>query len=194
MSTSRAAHTNMGKPAVFLDRDGVINKCVVLRGIPHPPATVDEFELSEGVTEAVERVRQAGYAVVVVTNQPDVARGVQEQAVVEAMHDVVRGALAPDAIMVCYHDDADGCWCRKPAPGLLHQAARDLELDLTRSFMVGDRWRDIEAGRRAGCRTVYVESGYAERRPEEPDAVVTDLPEAVAWILATTTQKEPEIA
>lgn len=182
------------RPAVFLDRDGVINKSVVQRGIPHPPATLDEFELSEGVTEAVERIRQAGYAVVVVTNQPDVARGDQEQAVVEAMHDVVRHALAPDAIMVCYHDDADGCQCRKPAPGLLHQAARDLGLNLTGSFMVGDRWRDIEAGRRAGCRTVYVDRGYAERRPDEPDAVVTDLHEAVTWILATTAHKEAEIA
>jgi D-glycero-D-manno-heptose 1,7-bisphosphate phosphatase len=177
-----------------LDRDGVINKSVVQRGIPHPPATLGEFELLEGVSEAVERIRQAGYAVIVVTNQPDVARGDQAQAVVEAMHDVVHRAVAPDAIMVCYHDDSDGCQCRKPAPGLLHQAARDLGLNLTRSFMVGDRWRDIEAGRRAGCRTVYVDSGYAERRPDEPDAVVTDLPEAVTWILGTTPHKEAEIA
>jgi D-glycero-D-manno-heptose 1,7-bisphosphate phosphatase len=182
------------RPAVFLDRDGVINKSVVERGIPHPPATLDEFELLEGVDEAVERIRQAGYAVVVATNQPDVSRGDQEQAVVEAMHGVVRDALAPDAIMVCYHDDAEGCECRKPAPGMLLQAARDLNLNLTRSFMVGDRWRDIEAGRRAGCRTVYVDHGYTERQPDEPDAVVTGLPEAVTWILETTAHKEAEIA
>jgi D-glycero-D-manno-heptose 1,7-bisphosphate phosphatase len=178
---------------VFLDRDGVINKSVVQAGIPYPPATLDEFELLGGVTEAVERVRRAGYAVVVVTNQPDVARGSQEQAVVEAMHDVVRRALQPDAIMVCYHDDADGCDCRKPAPGMLQQAARDLELNLTHSFMVGDRRRDIDAGRRAGCRTVYIDSGHAEPRPDEADAIVTDLPEAVSWILATA-EKEAEIA
>jgi D-glycero-D-manno-heptose 1,7-bisphosphate phosphatase len=176
-----------------LDRDGVINKPVVQEGIPHPPATLDEFELLEGVTEAVGRLRLAGYAVVVVTNQPDVARGDQEQTVVEAMHDLVRGALTPDAIMACYHDDDDGCECRKPAPGMLLQAARDLGLSLTHSFMIGDRWRDIEAGQRAGCRTVYVDSGYAERRPHAPDAVVTDLPEAVTWILAKTAHKEAEI-
>jgi D-glycero-D-manno-heptose 1,7-bisphosphate phosphatase len=176
-----------------LDRDGVINKSVVLRGVPHPPATLDEFELLDGVVESVERVRRAGFAVVVVTNQPDVARGRQERAVVETMHDVVRRALAPDAIMVCYHDDAEGCECRKPAPGMLLQSARDLGLDLSCSFMVGDRWRDIEAGRRAGCRTVYVDTRYAERQPDEPEAVVTDLPEAVTWILETTARKEAEI-
>jgi D-glycero-D-manno-heptose 1,7-bisphosphate phosphatase len=182
------------RPAVFLDRDGVINKSEVQLGIPHPPATLDDFELLEGVSEAIERVRQAGYAVVVATNQPDVARGEQPQAIVEAMHDVVREAVAPDAIMVCYHDDGDGCECRKPAPGMLHQAARNLGLNLTRSFMIGDRWRDIEAGQRAGCRTVYIDNGYAERRPNEPDAVVTDLTEAVTWILATTAHREAEIA
>jgi D-glycero-D-manno-heptose 1,7-bisphosphate phosphatase len=182
------------RAAIFLDRDGVINKPVVHRGVPHPPATLDKFVLLDGVVEAVERARQAGFAVVVVTNQPDVSRGDQEQAVVEAMHDVVRDALAPDAIMVCYHNDAEACECRKPAPGMLHQAARDLALDLTRSFMVGDRWRDIEAGRRAGCRTVYVDRCYAERKPDEPNAVVTGLPDAVTWILATTAHKEAEIA
>jgi D-glycero-D-manno-heptose 1,7-bisphosphate phosphatase len=182
------------RPAIFLDRDGVINRSVVRGGVPRPPATLEEFELLDGVIEAVERVHQAGFAVVVVTNQPDVSRGDQERAVVEAMHDLVRDALAPDAIMVCYHDDAEGCECRKPAPGMLHQAARDLALDLTRSFMVGDRWRDIEAGQRAGCRTVYVDSGYAERQPDVPDAVVTGLPEAVTWILGTTAHKEADIA
>jgi D-glycero-D-manno-heptose 1,7-bisphosphate phosphatase len=184
---------NDGRPAVFLDRDGVINKSLVDGGVPRPPATVDEFELLDGVVDSVERVRQAGFAVVVVTNQPDVARGVQDRAVVEAMHDLVRRALAPDAIMVCYHDDDEGCECRKPAPGMLWQAARDLNLNLTSSFMVGDRWRDIEAGRRAGCRTVYVDRRYAERQPDEPDAVVIDLTEAVTWILATS-RKEAEIA
>ncbi len=137
---------------------------------------------------------KTGFALVVVTNQPDVARGIQERAVVEAMHDEVCRALAPDAIIVCYHDDAEGCECRKPAPGMLLQAAQDLNLDLTCSFMVGDRWRDIEAGRRAGCRTVYVDRRYAEPQPDEPEAVVTDLPEAVTWILATTARKEAEIA
>jgi D-glycero-D-manno-heptose 1,7-bisphosphate phosphatase len=178
------------RPAIFLDRDGVINKSVVIRGIPHPPATLDDFELLDGVVEAVERARRAGFAVVVVTNQPDVSRGHQQEAVVEAMHDVVRDVLTPDAIMVCYHDEAEGCECRKPAPGMLHQAARDLSLNLTRSFMVGDRWRDIEAGQRAGCRTVYVDNRYAERQPDKPDVVVTGLGEAVTWILAATAHKE----
>jgi len=106
------------------------------------------------------------------------------------MNDIVREALQPDAIMVCFHDETDGCDCRKPAPGMLLAAAADLELDLSGSFMVGDRWRDIEAGRRAGCRTVLVDRGYAERRAEDPDAIVADLGEAVTWILGTLVEKE----
>ena len=183
---------NSMRAAVFLDRDGVINKAVVRRGVPLPPSTIDEFELLDGVVAAAERIRQAGFALIVVTNQPDVARGDQERSVVEAMHDVVRAAIRPDAIMVCYHDDDDGCECRKPAPGMILQAARRFALDLDRSFMIGDRWRDVEAGRNAGCGTIFVDRQYAERRPERPDAVVTGLAEAVTWILSKTACKEAQ--
>ena len=180
------------QPAVFLDRDGVVNRAEVRNGVPHPPQGLEDFELHAGAVEAVEQLRNAGFAVVIVTNQPDVARGDQRLSVVEAMHERVREALQPDSIVVCYHDDGDGCDCRKPAPGMLVAAADDLALDLSVSFMVGDRWRDIDAGRRAGCRTVFVDRGYAERQPEAPDVVVADLPEAVTWILASSEQKKEE--
>ena len=178
------------QPAVFMDRDGVINRAEVRNGVPRPPASIEDFELLPGVVEAVYRLRHAGFAVVIVTNQPDVARGDQRRSVVEAMNERVREAIEPDSIVVCYHDDADGCECRKPAPGMLLAAAEDLALDLTTSFMVGDRWRDIDAGRRAGCRTIFVDHGYEERRPEAPDAVVADLTEAVTWILTNIVKKQ----
>jgi D-glycero-D-manno-heptose 1,7-bisphosphate phosphatase len=178
------------RPAVFLDRDGVINLSEVRDGVPRAPVRLEDFALLPGVVEAVHRLRQADFAVVIVTNQPDVTRGDQQRSVVEAMNELVRQALEPDRIVVCYHDEADGCDCRKPAPGMLLAAAEDLALDLAASFMVGDRWRDIDAGRRAGCRTIFVDRGYAERQPDAPDAVVADLPEAVTWIINKVIQNQ----
>ena len=184
----------MPRPAVFLDRDGVVNRAEVRDGVPKPPVRLEDFELLTGVVEAVGQLRHAGFAVVIVSNQPDVARGEQRRTVVEAMNDVLRAALEPDAIMVCYHDDSDACACRKPAPGMLLAAANDLTLDLATSFMVGDRWRDIEAGRRAGCRTVFLNRAYDERLAETPDVIVSDLAEAVTWILSCVLQKETHVA
>jgi D-glycero-D-manno-heptose 1,7-bisphosphate phosphatase len=178
------------RPAVFLDRDGVINRAEIRDGTPRPPMGLEDFVLLPGVVEAVHLLRQAGFAIVIVTNQPDVARGDQRRSVVEAMNELVHDALKPDRIEVCYHDEADGCGCRKPAPGMLLAAAAELALDLSASFMVGDRWRDIDAGHRAGCRTIFVDRGYPERQPAAPDAVVPDLPAAVAWITTNVTQNQ----
>lgn len=174
-------------PAVFLDRDGVINAAIVRDGKPYPPASAAALEILPGVDAALAALRAAGYALVVVTNQPDVARGTQRRAEVDAIHARLSAALPLDAVYCCFHDDADRCACRKPAPGMLRDAARDLGLDLARSFMVGDRWRDIDAGAAAGCRTVFIDRGYAERRPVVFDAVHGGLPEAAAWILTQGT-------
>lgn len=171
-----------GRPGVFLDRDGVLNEAVVLDGKPHPPATVEAFRLLPGVVQACTRLASAGFALVVVTNQPDLARGRQDRSVVDRMHETLLGTLPIDAVYVCPHDDADRCTCRKPAPGLLLTAAEDLGIDLGRSVMVGDRWRDVEAGRRAGCRTVFVDRGYSEPVPVDPDVAVGDLVAAADWI------------
>lgn len=168
--------------AVFLDRDGVINRVVLREGRPHSPASVDELEFLPGVGEAIEALRGAGYRIIVVTNQPDVARGLQRRCVVESINRRIQSMFDIDDLRVCYHDDSDGCSCRKPQPGMLLAAAADWSLDLDRSFMVGDRWRDIEAGKATGCKTVHVESGYAERTPECPDTVVGSLREASALI------------
>jgi len=168
--------------AVFLDRDGVVNRAVVRDGKPYPPSSVDATEVPPDVGPALARLKAAGYRLVVVTNQPDVARGAQTRAVVEAINASLGARLPIDEFRVCYHDDADGCDCRKPKPGLLLQPPAH---DLGRSVMVGDRWRDVEAGRRAGVRaTVLVENHAGEPCDAEPDVRVDSLGAAADWILA----------
>jgi D-glycero-D-manno-heptose 1,7-bisphosphate phosphatase len=174
----------MKRAAVFLDRDGVINRPLLIQGRPLPPATLAEFELLPGVPPALEMLKSRGYWLIVVTNQPDVARGSGCRTTIDRMHEVLRQRLPLDAILTCFHDDADGCECRKPRPGMLLRAAEDLDLDLARSFMVGDRWRDIEAGRRAGCGTFFVDRGYDEAAPSAFDYRVGSLPEAAGIIAA----------
>jgi D-glycero-D-manno-heptose 1,7-bisphosphate phosphatase len=170
--------------AVFLDRDGVINRAAVRDGKPYPPACVEELEVLPGVAGALGRLKAAGYLLIVVTNQPDVARGTQSRAMVEAIHTRLASILPIDEFRACYHDDHDACACRKPKPGMLLDAARARGVDLHASVMVGDRWRDVEAGAQAGCATVFLDRGYAERKPEKPDAVFGSLPEAAEWILS----------
>ena len=171
------------KPAVFLDRDGVLNRVFERDGVTHPPASPQDFEFLPGVGEAAARLARAGFPLVVVTNQPDVARGTQTRAGVEALNDLVRSALPVLAVLTCCHDNADGCACRKQKPGLLLEAARRWGLDLGRSFMVGDRWSDVAAGRAAGCRTVLVETPHSGRQRCAPDHVTADLARAADWII-----------
>lgn len=179
------------RPAVFLDRDGTLNLQVVRAGKPYPPATLAEFALFPGVPEACAQLAAAGYVLVVATNQPDVGRGDQAQSVVEAMHARLR-ELVPDIthIEVCYapgqgvaHADD---YRRKPAPGMITDAASNLGLDLARSWMVGDRWRDIDCGQRAGLRTVFIDFGYDEALRAAPDFTVQDFTAAAAVILRST--------
>jgi len=170
--------------AVFLDRDGVLNQSVVRDGRPYPPESVAEMRILPGVPESLAALREAGFLIVVATNQPDVATGKQSAAVVEAMHARLRAELPLDDIKACYHGDADGCECRKPKPGMLLQAARELDIDLSRSFMVGDRWRDVAAGQAAGCESFFIDYGYREKRPAPPYIAVKSLAEAGERILA----------
>lgn len=174
-----------GFPAVFLDRDGTLNVPVIRDGQPYPPATLAEFQLFPGVPEACRSLHAAGYTLVVVTNQPDVGRGVQSQAVVEAIHAQLR-QLVPEIehIEACF-DPGRGqpSRRRKPEPGMVLDAAQALGLDLARSWMVGDRWRDIDCGKRAGLRTVFIDLGHTESLRTQPDFIVKSLAEAAAVIL-----------
>ena len=170
--------------AVFLDRDGVLIRTFVRAGVPRPPESEEEFALLPGVAEACDDLRAADFLLFVVTNQPDIARGTTSPELVERLHDRLRGELPLNDVFVCPHDDADDCLCRKPRPGMLFDAASRWDVDLPASFMVGDRWRDVEAGRAAGCRVAFVDHGYSETPEIDADVVVSDLPEAAEWILA----------
>ncbi len=177
-------HPLTQRRAVFLDRDGVINQTTIRAGKPYPPASRDELLLLDGVPESLQLLHEQGFLLVVVTNQPDVGRGKQSRDEVEAIHTLLRHQLPLDAIMVCYHDDPDGCLCRKPRPGMILEAAAIHGIDLQRSYLVGDRWRDIDAGHAAGCVSILVHYDYQERPPSrEPEARLRSLSEAAGWII-----------
>ncbi len=170
--------------AVFLDRDGVLTRAVIKGGKPFPPAAATALELAVDAKQALARLKAEGFLLLVVTNQPDVARGSLRAETVEQMHDRLRSQLPVDDIFTCYHDDADRCECRKPLPGLLLQGVNRYSIDAASSYMIGDRWRDVDAGTAAGVKVIWIDRGYAERQPSSvPSARVASLSEAVDWIL-----------
>jgi D-glycero-D-manno-heptose 1,7-bisphosphate phosphatase len=173
--------------AVFLDRDGVLNKPVVRDGQPFPPSEVAEFEIYPDVIAGCAELKAAGFLLIVVTNQPDVGRGIQNREAVVAMHDHLRRAVPSiDAIEVCFHGGSkhgDPCDCRKPKPGMLERAAAALDIELSASWMVGDRWRDIDCARAAGCRAIFIDHGYREPLREKPDFTVANFAAAVDTIV-----------
>jgi D-glycero-D-manno-heptose 1,7-bisphosphate phosphatase len=173
----------MGDRAVFLDRDGVLVVPEFRDGRSFAPRRLEDFGLYEAAKSCVERLKAADYRVVVVTNQPDVGNGLVSQSVVEEMHRRLRQELSVDEIRVCYHAQEAACACRKPRPGMLLDAAQKLGLDLSRSVMIGDRASDVDAGKAAGCRTVFIDLGYREPRPEHADFIVTSLSEATEIVL-----------
>jgi D-glycero-D-manno-heptose 1,7-bisphosphate phosphatase len=169
--------------AVFLDRDGVLNESIVRDGRPYPPQNLRQLRICHGAPNACSDLKRAGFLLIVVTNQPDVARGAQKKQVVETMNRGLARVMPIDEFCVCYHDDDQHCNCRKPKPGLIVVAARKWSIDLGQSFMVGDRCRDIDAGIAAGCRTIFIERGYNERKPAQFDFAAKSLWEAADWIL-----------
>jgi D-glycero-D-manno-heptose 1,7-bisphosphate phosphatase len=172
-----------GKPAVFFDRDGVLNHAVVRAGKPYPPKDLSEFQIVDRAREQLLRLKALGFLLVVVTNQPDIARGRQTQSRVDEMNERLRRELPLDDILVCPHGSNDGCNCRKPSPGLLLHAAGRFGIEMKKSFLIGDRWRDIDAGHAAGCTTVLIDCGYREQGPaREPALRAHSLAEAVSFI------------
>jgi len=174
------------KRAVFLDRDGVINRALEREAKPYPPTSLEEFEILPEVPAALAKLKAAGFILVVATNQPDVGRGTLKREAVEEIHAEMRRRLPLDGVEVCYHpgQGLSDCDCRKPRPGMLLHAASELNIDLTRSWMVGDRWRDVDCGHAAGCRTIFIDRGYAEELKQQPDFRVKNLLEAAEIILA----------
>jgi D-glycero-D-manno-heptose 1,7-bisphosphate phosphatase len=176
------------KRAVFLDRDGVINRALEREGKPYPPTSLAEFEILPEVPAACAKLKAAGFLVVVATNQPDVGRGTLAKEIVEKIHAHMLAQLPVDRVEVCFHagQGLSDCACRKPKPGMLLRAAKALKIDRAQSWMVGDRWRDVDCGHAAGCRTIFLDRGYAEELKQKPDFSARHLGEAADIILAQT--------
>lgn len=176
--------------AVFLDRDGVVNQSVLIDGKPHPPHSPSEIIILDGVVEAIRILKKNGFLPVVVTNQPDVARGATSQKQVNAINKLIEKYTNIEYFFTCFHDDTDRCKCRKPLPGLIQQASLKLNIDLRDSYLVGDRWRDIEAGQAVGCQTFFIDYSYEEKQPKMPFIKVSSLIEAANLITGEINETE----
>lgn len=175
------------KQAIFLDRDGVINSTIIKEGKPFSPRKFEDFEFVDGIKNVLERFKTEGLLNIVVTNQPDIARGLMKKEELRKMHNLIRENLPVDDIFICPHDDADNCNCRKPKPGMLLEAAKKWDIDLSESFMIGDSWKDIEAGRNAGCTTLLIDSPY--NKQIDSDLRANGL-SAVAEMILNSRKKE----
>ena len=163
------------RKAIFLDRDGVINKTFIKNGLPYSPPTFELLEILPGVKESILRLKKLNFVCLVVTNQPDVPRGKIEKKAVIKMNNYIKYEIKLDDIFVCYHDDHDNCKCRKPKSGLLLEASKKWDIDLKKSYMIGDRWKDIEAGKRAGCKTIFIDCNYKGTKPKNPNFTTDSL-------------------
>lgn len=177
----------MIKRAIFLDRDGVINNVIIKEGKAFSPRKFEDFKFIDGIKDVLERFRTRGLLNIIVTNQPDVARALMEKKELQKMHNLIRESLPIDDIFICPHDDADNCNCRKPKAGMLFEAAKKWDIDLNESFIIGDSWKDMEAGRNAGCITVLIDSPY--NKQTDSDLRVNELL-AVAEIILNGQKKE----
>ena len=168
------------KKAVFLDRDGVINKAIIKDGKPLSPNSLNELEILPGVKQSIIKLKKLNFVCLVVTNQPNVSRKKIDKNSVIQMNNFLKNEIPLDDIFVCYHDDKDNCDCRKPKPGLLLEAGKKWDVDFKKSFMIGDRWRDIEAGKNLGCKTIFLDyKYYNEPKPKKPSFVSDTLLNAV---------------
>jgi D-glycero-D-manno-heptose 1,7-bisphosphate phosphatase len=171
------------RTAVFFDRDGVLNHAVVKDGKPYPPKNAQEMVLVEKAKELLDKLRAKHFLLICVTNQPDFLRGLRTLENINEMNDKVLKAVELDDLFCCFHDNKDNCNCRQPKPGMLFEAAKKWNIDLEKSFMVGDRNVDIGAGKAAGAKTVFIDYDYVEEKPTTMDFRCKDLVEAVEYIL-----------
>jgi D-glycero-D-manno-heptose 1,7-bisphosphate phosphatase len=177
---------------VFLDRDGVLVEAFARGTVAGSARSADELQVVPGAADAIATLHRAGALCLVVTNQPDVARGELAREHLDAMHDELRAQLGFDDVLTCPHDGRDDCECRKPRPGMLLELARRHRVEPARSWMVGDRWVDIAAGAAIGLRTVLVDRPYSWATTSAgsppnglaPDHRVADVGAAAALIAA----------
>jgi D-glycero-D-manno-heptose 1,7-bisphosphate phosphatase len=180
------------RKAVFLDRDGVLNEVAMGSGKPRSPSSLKEFRIVPHAREALLRLKAAGYLLILITNQPEVARGTQQRDFVEDLHRRLRTSLELNDVRVCFHDDEHRCQCRKPEPGLLLLAAKDWNIQMSKSYMIGDRWKDVEAGRRAGCRTVLLHRPYNTQDDAAGGHCALSFESAVEWVLMDGARRSEE--
>lgn len=174
----------MKRRAIFLDRDGVINHVILKAGKPYSPKTVDQVRIYSDVEESLEKLKKLKFEIIIVTNQPEISRGNLTINEVSKIHDYITSKVGELNFFVCPHDDQNNCSCRKPKPGLLLNASTELDVEVKKSFMIGDRWRDIEAGNNAGClESFFINRHYREKLPSNPYTEVRSLKEAVNMIL-----------
>jgi D-glycero-D-manno-heptose 1,7-bisphosphate phosphatase len=172
--------------AIFLDRDGVLNHSETRNRKPYAPSRFKDFKILPGTRDALLSLKGLDFALAVVTNQPDVGNGKIKKEIVEKMHSLLRSTLPIDLIEVCYHSQIDDCLCRKPKPGMILTAAKKLDANLSKSFMIGDRWSDVSAGKAAGCTTIFIDKKYNEKKIDQPDLIVNSLEAAVYNISSNT--------
>ena len=164
--------------AVFLDRDGTLNELVN----DYAPLSSNQFRVITGVKEVIDHFHKLGYLVFVITNQPEIARGKLAAHELDTMTQMLKSSLSIDDIAICPHDDEDNCLCRKPKNGMITHLARIWNVDLHESYMIGDSWRDIEAGNSAGCYTIYIDS-HKDLRGAKPNAIVHSLEGALTHMI-----------
>lgn len=166
--------------ALFLDRDGVLNHPIIRDGKPFPPQTLKEFKIYDDVCEALNALKRRAFKLIVVTNQPDLGRGTQDWGVVKAMHKELMEKLPLDDIKMCTDEASEDY---KPNPGMLFKAAKEFGINLKKSYMIGDRWRDVGAGLSAGCyRTILIDRGYGEEQKFSPDFTCTNFFQVASYI------------
>ena len=165
--------------AIFLDRDGTLNKAFIKNGLPFSPSSFNEFEILPGVKESLLKLKKLNFVCLLITNQPDVSRGKIKKNVVIQMNNFLKSEIKLDDIFICYHDDHDNCECRKPKPGLLLNAKKKWNINLNKSYMIGDRWKDIQAGINAGCKTVFINNGYKDNKKIKANFITDSLLDAV---------------
>jgi len=168
--------------AIFLDRDGVLNKAIVKNRKPYPPSSIEELEILPGVYEGIQLLKNSGFKLIVITNQPDVARGSSTKEIVEEINNAIIKQLKVDEVICCFHDDSENCDCRKPQPGMIYQAVNKWNIDLSLSYLVGDRWRDIQTAKNIGLNSILINYDYDEKKINA-DFECNNLEEAANFIL-----------
>ena len=174
--------------AVFLDRDGVLNRAKIISNKPYPPSNMDEMEILPGVHEGIKLLKHAGFKLIVITNQPDVARGTADIELIKSLNNYILSELILDEIKCCFHDDSENCICRKPKPGMILDAVQQWDIDLALSYLIGDRWRDIETAKNTELTTILIDNNYDEKKVNA-DFECSNFKEAVNFILKTINKK-----